>query len=107
MKCRNSNQQITITRVIGNKAAGLLTFVPVLLLLCGSLAHAQDRQSSAGPTWELGREHLSYAAASPADLMAVLQKDPGLMVELKRCVAKDTTSHGHIISPRELTHGVG
>ena len=105
MKCRNSNQQITITRVIGNKAAGLLTFVPVLLLLCGSLAHAQDRQSTAVPTSELGRENLSYAAASPADLRAVLQKDPGLMVELKRWVAKDATSHGQIISAGELTDG--
>jgi protein involved in polysaccharide export with SLBB domain len=103
MKCTSSNQQIIVTRVVRNKAAGLLSFVPVLLLLCASVTRAQDRQATPVPTSELGRENLSLVAASPGDIKTVLQRDPGLMVELKRWVAKDATGHGQIISARELT----
>src|SRR6266404_829621 len=103
MKCTNSNQQITVTRVVRNRAAGLLSFVPVLLLLCASVARAQDRQSMPVPTSELGRENLSWVAASAADIKTVLQRDSGLMVELKRWVAKDATGHGQIISESDLT----
>jgi protein involved in polysaccharide export with SLBB domain len=42
-------------------------------------------------------------AASAADIKAVLLKDTGLLVELKRWVAKDATGHGQIISDGDLT----
>src|SRR5258708_3886878 len=103
MKCTNSNQQITVTRVVRNRAAGLLRFVPVLFLLCASVARAQEHQSMPVPTSELGRENLSWVAASAADIKTILQRDPGLMVELKRWVAKDATGHGQIISESDLT----
>jgi len=51
----------------------------------------------------LGRENLSRVAASPADIKTILVKDTGLMVELKRWVAKDATSQGQIISEADLT----
>src|SRR6266851_10315804 len=105
MKCKISNQQMTVTRVVGSKAANLLSLVPVLLLLCATVARPQDRQSTPVPTSELGRENLSLVAASPGDIKTVLQRDPGLMVELKRWVAKDATGHGQIISAGELTDG--
>jgi protein involved in polysaccharide export with SLBB domain len=105
MKCKISNQQMTVTRVVGSKAANLLSLVPVLLLLCASVARPQDRQSTPVPTSELGRENLSLVAASPGDIKTVLQRDPGLMVELKRWVAKDATGHGQIVSPGELSDG--
>jgi len=98
MKCTNSNHQMTATRVDRNKAMGLLNFVPLLILLCASVARAQEHQSTPVPTSELGRENLSWVAASAADIKTVLQRDPGLMVELKRWVAKDATGHGQIIS---------
>jgi len=53
-------------------------------------------------TSELGHENLSRVAASAADIKAVLVKDPGLMVEIKRWLAKDATGHGQIISDADL-----
>src|SRR6202047_4847542 len=73
------------------------------LLLCASSLVAQERQSGTAQISELGRENLSRAAASATDIKAVLIKDAGLMVELKRWVAKDATSHGQIISDSDLT----
>ena len=46
---------------------------------------------------------MSQVAASPAEIKTVLVKDTGLMVELKRWVAKDATDHGQIISEADLT----
>ena len=33
----------------------------------------------------------------------ILHRDPGLMVELKRWVAKDATAHGQLIADSDLT----
>jgi len=74
-----------------------------VLLLCASFGSAQERQSGTPQISELGRENLSRAAASATDIKAVLIKDAGLMVELKRWTAKDATSHGQIISDSDLT----
>ncbi|HEY4816243.1 MAG TPA: SLBB domain-containing protein [Candidatus Acidoferrum sp.] len=83
-------------------ARGFLFFLSALLL-CASLGQAQERQSGTRQISELGRENLSRAAASATDIKAVLIKDAGLMVELKRWIAKDATSHGQIISDPDLT----
>ena len=55
------------------------------------------------PSSELARENLSRVAASAAEIKTILVKDMGLMVELKRWVAKDATSQGQIISESDLT----
>jgi polysaccharide biosynthesis/export protein len=80
-------------------------FAAILPMLCysGSVSFAQDRQSSPLQGSELGRENLSRVAASAADIKAVLLKDTGLLVELKRWIAKDATGHGQIISDADLT----
>jgi protein involved in polysaccharide export with SLBB domain len=49
-------------------------------------------------------QNLSRVAASAAELRSVLLTDVGLMVELKRWVAKDATSHGQIVSDPDLTN---
>ncbi len=41
---------------------------------------------------------MALVGASAAEVKTVLVKDPGLMVELKRWVAKDATDHGQIIA---------
>jgi len=67
---------------------------------------SQERPSTSSgvvQSSELGRENLSRVAASAADIKAVLLKDTGLLVELKRWVAKDATGHGQIISDGDLT----
>src|SRR6202030_4796302 len=79
-----------------------LCFLSVLLL-CATLGSTQERQSGTPQISELGRENLSRAAASATDIKAVLIKDAGLMVELKRWIAKDATGHGQIVSDSDLT----
>src|SRR5580765_8529658 len=77
----------------------LLVFV-ALAFAAGSFGlFAQTRaQSSTPPQSELGRQNVAHVAASVGQLVAVLHKDPGLMVELKRWIAKDATDHGQLIS---------
>jgi polysaccharide biosynthesis/export protein len=77
----------------------------VLATLCvfSGFAAGQDRQAPVAQSSELGQENLSRVAASAADIKAVLLKDTGLLVELKRWVARDATGHGQIISDADLT----
>src|SRR6266567_1369757 len=63
----------------------------------------QTRQQSPAPQSELGRQNLAHVAASFGQLVAILHRDPGLMVELKRWIAKDATDHGQLISDSDLT----
>jgi polysaccharide biosynthesis/export protein len=87
------------------RKAGIGFCVLGLLFLCGPVRaqEGQDRQRPAMPSSELGRENLSRVAASAADIKTILVKDTGLMVELKRWVAKEATSQGQIIGEADLT----
>ena len=75
---------------------------------CGGLGCsatlAQNQRLAPMTGSDLGRDNLSRVAASAAELKAVLLTDVGLMVELKRWVAKDATDHGQIISDSDLTN---
>ncbi|MGD1081707.1 MAG: SLBB domain-containing protein [Candidatus Sulfotelmatobacter sp.] len=46
---------------------------------------------------------MAHVAATVGQIVAILHKDPGLMVELKRWIAKDATDHGQLISDSDLT----
>jgi protein involved in polysaccharide export with SLBB domain len=85
------------------KLAGLFVCSLSASLLGATGGLAQERQSNNHQISELGRENLSRAAASATDIKAILIKDAGLMVELKRWIAKDATGHGQIISDNDLT----
>jgi polysaccharide biosynthesis/export protein len=74
-----------------------------VLTLGSATARAQQRRPTPMSNSELSRENLSRVAASAIDIKAVLVKDIGLMVELKRWVAKDATTHGQVISDADLT----
>src|SRR6266849_2148729 len=83
---------------------GFRLAIALIVLACvGTVTRAQERASTPAQASELGRENLSRVAASAADIKAVLLKDTGLLVELKRWVAKDATGHGQIISDGDLT----
>ena len=74
------------------------------LLASASLGAAQSRQRQASiPQSELNRQNMSHVAASVGQLVSIFHRDPGLMVELKRWVAKDATDHGQLISDSDLT----
>jgi polysaccharide biosynthesis/export protein len=53
---------------------------------------------------DLERANLSRVAASAGEIKPLLIKDSGLMVELKRWVAKDATDHGQILTETDLTN---
>src|ERR1700724_558808 len=95
-------------RVIGEMRSVRVRVFCVLsvLFLCSTAVRAQEgqgRQRPVMPSSELGRENLSRVAASAAEIKTILVKDTGLMVELKRWVAKDATAQGQIISESDLT----
>lgn len=83
------------------------------VLMCASLlvvcllavaACAQSKQpSSAVPSSELERQNLGRVAARTSQLVGIFYRDPGLLVELKRWIARDATAHGQLISDNDLT----
>ena len=90
----------------GGRSVRLIASLLAVFLASVTVARAQNetsRQKPSVPPSELGRENLSRVAASAADIKTILVKDTGLMVELKRWVARDATSQGQIISETDLT----
>jgi protein involved in polysaccharide export with SLBB domain len=84
----------------------LLMIVGLLLLVVRHTpaAWAQQRNNNTTNTSDLASQNLSRVAASAAEIKAVLLTDAGLMVELKRWVAKDATDQGQIVSDADLTN---
>lgn len=83
------------------------------LLLCQGLygqAHPRPAYEQSDPKpnrtpelSELAKENLSRVAASSAQIKAVLVLDAGLLVELKRWVAKDATDNGQVVEDASLS----
>jgi polysaccharide biosynthesis/export protein len=95
--------QAAILGARGKRVCGILC-VLIATLFTGIASSAQNQRPAPLPSSDLGRENLGRVAASAAELKAVLIKDEGLMVELKRWVAKDATDHGQIISDSDVTN---
>src|SRR6516165_5358345 len=53
---------------------------------------------------ELEKENLGYVAASAVEIQGVLAKDVGLLVELKRYVAKEASDRGQVVSESDLSN---
>jgi protein involved in polysaccharide export with SLBB domain len=73
-------------------------------------ADAQRKMSEQGrneygveQTPDLSRENLGRVAASATQIRTVLLKDEGLLVELKRWVAKEATDNGQVVEDSKLT----
>jgi protein involved in polysaccharide export with SLBB domain len=81
---------------------GITLAAAAFIFVCDA-ASAQNQRPTPRPVSELRQENMSLVAASAADIKTVLVKDTGLMVELKRWVAKDATDHGQIIDESDLT----
>lgn len=81
----------------------------VALCICFALVmetlplFAQSRQPSPIPQSELARQNQERVAAPVGQLIGIFHKDPGLMVELKRWIAKDATDHGQLVDDADLT----
>jgi protein involved in polysaccharide export with SLBB domain len=76
------------------------------LISCALVTAAQSQSGPSGVVTELGRENLSRVAASSSQIKAVLATETGLMLELKRWVAKDATDHGQIVGESDLSDDV-
>jgi protein involved in polysaccharide export with SLBB domain len=100
--------------------AGECVRVVVILLLVlagavlGSAQEQRQKQQRTSPppdvpiasqqlTSELTRDNLDRVAASAVQLKAVLVKDTGLMVELKRWMAKEASDNGQVVADEDLT----
>jgi polysaccharide biosynthesis/export protein len=79
----------------------VLSFV-LSLMAIGPCLFGQSRQTPLPPS-ELARQNLAHVAASVGQLVAVLHRDPGLLVEVKRWIAQDATDHGQLVSDADLT----
>jgi protein involved in polysaccharide export with SLBB domain len=88
----------------------------IFLALVGLSASAQSQQGNSermarensvsarlGEASDLAKENLEHVAASAAQIQAVLRRDPGILVELKREVAKEATDNGQIVVDSQLT----
>lgn len=84
-----------------SRSFGQLVLLVALGVAC-PVALAQGMQSSALPASDLARQNMGRVAASASQIEDILHKDAGLMVELKRWVAKDATEHGQLISDSDL-----
>src|SRR5277367_2017239 len=81
----------------------LLAFALIISPLFAAPLQAQSQQQAHVRGSELSRENFNQVAASAAQIKTVLVEDPGLMVELKRWIAKDATDQGQIISESDLS----
>jgi protein involved in polysaccharide export with SLBB domain len=96
------NRKIACLRVAG-KLACVIVFS---LLIISVAAFAQEKETrtdkSNTQTSELAKDNLDRVAASEAQIAAVLKGNPGLLVELKRWMAKDASDRGQLIQDEDL-----
>ncbi len=73
--------------------------------LFGTATFAQQQRpvgNSLVPSSDLASDNQERVAASEAQIVAVLNSDTGLLVELKRWVAKDAADHGQVVEDEDL-----
>ena len=95
-----------------NRARNRMVIGATVLLLCG-LMHGQNSGQAQGQQTEaprarpelseLAKDNLSRVAASPVQIREVLDKDAGLLVELKRWIAKEAADSGQIVQDSSLS----
>lgn len=84
----------------------VLAALSALLFLIPAMAWGQEsNDNSRGQikVSDLAAENMGRVGASAAEIKAVLMRDPGLLVELKRWIAKDSTEHGQVVSDTDLS----
>ena len=81
----------------------LLAHLPLFAGLAMRSLCAQEEEKVPTPLSDLAQENLNRVAATAAQIEAVLQKQSGLMVELKRWMAQEATNHGQMLTDEDLT----
>jgi protein involved in polysaccharide export with SLBB domain len=90
--------------VIWKRKLYVIAAMLILVLQNVPFLGAQQRNNGTTNASDLALQNLSHVAASPAEIKSVLLKDTGLLVELKRWVAKDATDHGQVVTDMDLTN---
>ena len=103
-----TNSKVTyrkrLRRVSGAFRLRRSTSLCTVLALASSLSLlGQNSQRLSLSQSDLARQNMERVSASVGQLVAILHRDPGIMVELKRWIAKDATEHGQLISDSDLT----
>jgi protein involved in polysaccharide export with SLBB domain len=100
------SSQDKVMKSIGSLTLALLCCAPTLAQLQGD---RQRRTSETGRSEyglgqapDLTQENQGRVAASAVQIRSVLVKDEGLMVELKRWVAKEATDNGQVVEDSNL-----
>lgn len=99
--------------IIGWRTLALVSLLLGIALISNAQEQPQSSRRTAAPpdvpissgqvTSELTKDNLDRVAASPAQLKAILVQDVGLLVELKRWMAKEASENGQIIVDEDLT----
>lgn len=90
----SSAREVVITLAV-------LLFCPLIYGQSERLPNELSRARSTGLS-PLAQENLNRVAASSAQIRAVLVKDTGLLVELKRWVAKEAADNGQVVEDSNL-----
>jgi len=75
----------------------------LLTLRLASVACAQQGSDNSTKVSDLAMRNMGRVAASPAEIKSLLLSLGGMMVELKRLVAKDASDHGQMVIDSDLT----
>jgi hypothetical protein len=96
----------SVAALCGKTGAWRLASVLAAIFVVCIATSGQNQSPRQSPTQnsELGRENLSRVSASAGEIKTIIIRDIGLMVELKRWVAKDATDHGQIITDADVTN---
>ncbi|MGD0909453.1 MAG: hypothetical protein ABSA96_17875, partial [Candidatus Acidiferrales bacterium] len=73
--------------------------------LCTVARSQQQQPNNTLRLSDLAAQNMSRVSASSTEIKSTLLMDAGLLVELKRWVAKDASDHGQIVSDSDLTDG--
>jgi len=96
-----------------NKLFGLLALLPALFVSSANV-YSQNPEGPRNETYsagqyrapelsELAKDNLNHVAASSIQIREVLAKDAGLLVELKRWVAKEAADNGQVVEDSNLS----
>lgn len=80
-----------------------LVIVLSAALVTGALPEQGAAQQAARPPADIISDNLEQVAASAEQILDVLRKDSGMMVELKRLLAQDAGTSGQLVAESDLT----
>ncbi|MBI3404395.1 MAG: polysaccharide biosynthesis/export family protein, partial [Acidobacteria bacterium] len=101
MKTQSKNEFNRSSRVTGQLVSGFLSIAMIASPAAGQQQSQERRTPSI--TNELAVQNSRRVAAPAGEIEAVLRRDAGILVELKRWVAKEATDRGQLVDDAAMT----